>query len=249
VLKDRISETIPALFPRWLAARWPGAAHSGPAEAIQFGALRRLRPISREFGYDRGQPIDRYYIENFLARQAPDIRGCVLEVGDDSYTRRFGGTRVTAREVLHVNAGHPAATIVGDLTHADHIPANTFDCFILTQTLHLIYDVQLALRTVYRILKPRGIVLATLPGVSQISHDEWAKDWYWSFTVAAILRLFTEVFPAADVTVESYGNVLAAAAFLQGLAATELSPTELEYRDPNCQLLITVRAEKPGGKP
>jgi SAM-dependent methyltransferase len=240
-----ITRPIPALLSRWLMGCWPGVCHRAPAGQINFGTLRRVFPISREFGYDRGQPIDRYYIENFLARYAQDIQGHVLEVGDDSYTRRFGGERVTTREVLHVNASHPAATIVGDLTHATHIPANTFDCFILTQTLHLIYDVRLALHTVYRILKPHGVVLATVPGISQLSHDEWAKDWYWSLTMSAVQRLFAEVFPPASITVESYGNVLAAMAFLQGLSVAELSPAELEYRDANYQLLIAVRAEKP----
>ena len=50
-----------------------------------------LEPVSRSFGFDRGTPVDRRYIEQFLARHAAAIRGDVLEVGDDGYTRRFGG--------------------------------------------------------------------------------------------------------------------------------------------------------------
>jgi SAM-dependent methyltransferase len=212
---------------------------------IDFGNLRRVKPVSQEFGYDRGLPIDRYYIEKFLAAQANEICGRVLEIGDDSYTRRFGGQRVITRDVLHVVAGNPVATIIGNLSNADHIPSNTFDCFILTQTLHLIYDVPAALETIYRILKPGGTLLATFPGISQISNDQWADNWYWSFTTLSAQRLFEEIFPKANIKMETYGNVLAATAFLQGLAAKELTPEELDYLDPNYELLITVRAKKP----
>jgi SAM-dependent methyltransferase len=212
---------------------------------INWGDLRRVMPVSRQFGFDRGRPIDRYYIEYFLARYAQDIRGRVLEIGDDSYTRQFGAGRVTTCDVLHVAAGNPIATIVGDLTSAGHIPSNTFDCFILTQTLHLLFDVRAAVRTIYRILKPGGVLLATFPGISQLSNDQWAECWYWSFTRQGAERLFGEFFPADQVTIETFGNVLAAMAFLHGLAAEELTLEELDYRDENYDMLIAVRAVKP----
>lgn len=232
---------------RWLRSQWQ--LYRQPVGRVNFGGLRRVTPISQEFGYDRGLPIDRYFIENFLARQADDIRGRVLEIGDDSYTRQFGGDRVTTRDVLHVKEGNPLATFVGDLINADHIPSDTFDCLILTQTLHLVYDFRLALKTIHRILKPKGVVLATVPGISQISIDEWADYWYWSFTSRSARRLFEECFPTANVQVEAHGNVLAAIAFLQGLGVDELSQKELGYRDRAYELLITVRALKPESAP
>ena len=125
--------------------------------AIDFGSLRRVVPISRHFGFDRGTPIDRYYIEKFLEKNAEDIRGRTLEIGDDSYTQQFGDDQTTKRDVLHVHADNASATFVGDLTNADHIPSDTFDCFVLTQTIHLIVDVASALRTVHRLLKPGGV--------------------------------------------------------------------------------------------
>jgi SAM-dependent methyltransferase len=190
-------------------------------------------------------PIDRYYIEQFLGEHAGDIRGRVLEIGDDSYTRQFGGDQVTVRDVLHVTEGNPLATFVGDLTQADHIPSDAFDCFICTQTLHLIFDVQTALRTIYRILKPGGVLLATFPGISQRSNDEWAAGWYWSFTTQSARRMFTELFPVDNLTSNAYGNVLTATAFLQGLAVRELTRDELDYHDSRYEQLISVRAKKP----
>jgi hypothetical protein len=110
---------------------------------VRFGDLRRQIPVSRDFGFDRGLPIDRYYIESFLEKYAADIRGRVLEIGANTFTTRFGRDHVTQSDVLHVNNNNPVATIVGDLASADHIPSDLFDCVILTQTLQLIYDVPL----------------------------------------------------------------------------------------------------------
>ncbi|HKP11992.1 MAG TPA: glycosyltransferase [Blastocatellia bacterium] len=243
-LKTAARRTLPAPVYRWLRSRRSGDGGRPPVGAVNFGDLRRLTPMSRVFGFDRGTPVDRYYIEDFLARNADRVRGRVLEVGDDSYTRRFGGERVTHRDVLHVSEDNPQATVIADLASADHVPSDTFDCIILTQTLHLIYDVRAALATLRRILKPGGVLLTTFPGITQIDHFDWGGSWYWAFTALSARRLFGEVFPAASLQVETRGNVLAATAFLQGIALEELRKDELDYNDPDYQVIITVRATK-----
>ena len=217
-----------------------------PVGRVDFGDLRRTAPVSRVFGYDRGLPVDRHYIEGFLERHAADVRGRVLEVGDAAYTRRFGGARVERADVLHAHADNPEATFVGDLTDPDVLPADTFDCVVLTQTLHLIYDVRAAVEVLYRALRPGGVLLATVPGISQIEEGEWGGTWHWGFTALSARRVMEEAFPADAVAVEAHGNVLAAVAFLEGLAAEELTPDELAEVDPLYPLLLTVRAVKPG---
>jgi SAM-dependent methyltransferase len=205
---------------------------------------RQVTPVSRNWGYDRGKPVDRYYIENFLAARAADIHGRVLEIGDNAYTRQFGADRVTASEVLHVEEGNPAATIVGDLATGDTIPSDAFDCVILTQTLQFIYDVHAAVRTLHRILKPGGVVLATVPSISSIGDVRWEETWFWGFTHLSAARLFGEVFESENVTVQPHGNVLSASAFLYGLGSSELQRKELDYQDTHYQVTITVRAVK-----
>jgi SAM-dependent methyltransferase len=209
--------------------------------------MRRLTPISGVWGFDRGAPVDRYYIERFLDRHAADIHGHVLEFGDDSYSRRFGGARVIHRDILHPVDGNPRATIVADLSRDDALPSESFDCIICTQTLMFIYDIQNAMATLHRILKPGGILLMTLAGIShRISRydmDRWGD--YWRFTSLSARRLGESVFPPANVDVDSHGNVLAAIAFLHGLAQQELHQEELEAKDPDYEVLITVRAVKP----
>ena len=211
-------------------------------ERWDWGGLRRLEPVSREFGYPRGLPIDRYYIECFLEAHRCDVTGRTLEIGDDEYTRRYGGDRATRRDVLHVHARNRAATIVGDLIHAPQIADGIFDCIILTQTIHLIYDVDRAVATIHRILRPGGVVLATFPGISQLSHDEWSRTWSWGLGSRLARWLFASHFGPRNVTVEAHGNALAAAAFLQGLATAELASAQLDRTEPGSELLVTARA-------
>lgn len=213
---------------------------------MRWGSLHRLCPISRKFGFDRGSALDRYYIEKFLGAHRADISGHVLEIGDDHYTRRFGENRVTRSDVLNVERISPQTTIVADLTRADHIPSDTFDCIIFTQTLQCIYDAPAAIRTLHRILTPGGVLLATTHGISYLCDYDWER-WgeYWRFTSVSARRLFEEVFPSRGVEVNAYGNILVATAFLHGLAIKELTEDELEYRDPAYEVLITIRAIKP----
>ena len=162
-------------------------------------------------------------------------------------TRKFGGDRVTKSDVLHYVEGNPEATIVGDITRVDELPADLFDCIIFTQTLHVIYDVHAAVRGLYRLLKPGGVLLATFPGLSKISRREGVDDWgtYWHFTAQGARQLFLEQFPESHMGVEVRGNVWVAIAFLHGLSTEELLPEELDYLDPDYEVLILVRAIKP----
>ncbi|WP_312163635.1 methyltransferase domain-containing protein [Phenylobacterium sp.] len=216
----------------------------------RFGAGLFLRflttePVSRRFGYDRGTPIDRYYIENFLRRNAADISGRALEIGDASYCRQFGGAQVTRQEVLHVKAGNPEATIVGDLSEPGVLPEGGLDCIVLTQTLHLIYDMKAAVEGIWRGLKPGGgVALVTVPGISPVAEDEWGTTWYWSLTALSAKRLFGEVFGPENVEVETFGNAFSATAFLQGLAHEEVSKGKLDVVDDGYPVTITIRARR-----
>jgi SAM-dependent methyltransferase len=209
------------------------------------GTLRRLTPLSQQWGADRGTPVDRYYVERFLRAHEGDIRGRVLEVKDADYTRRLG-REVSSSDVLDVDPANPQATVVADLATADTIPANSYDCFILTQTLQFIFDARAALGHASRILRPGGVLLATVPTVSRvILKFEPIRD-YWRYTPAACQELFGERFGRNRITVEARGNVLSSIAFLTGMAAEELSAAELERDDPAFPLLVTIRAVKAG---
>jgi hypothetical protein len=221
------------------AARWRVRP---PVGWVRFGDLGRVHPVSRAFGFDRGTPIDRYYIEHFLDQHADDIRGRVLEVGDDTYTRRFGGERVTQREVLHVTPGNPQATLVGNLETGEGLAGRQYDCLILTQTLHCIYDLRAAVRTLHGLLAPGGVALVTLPGISQSSRydaDRWGD--FWRLTPEAAWRLFEQEFGIGEVEVAAQGNVLSAVGLLCGLAVEDLPTRAFEENDPDYPVVVHVR--------
>lgn len=239
-IKDVVKKIVPASVYRparvWLNRRQP----------VRWENLRRLTPISRDFGFDRGQCIDRYYIDAFIEKHGADIKGRVLEILDPHYTKMFGGERVTHADVLHAAEGNPQATLVGDLATGEGIPRAAFDCLIVTQTFHLIFDVQAALVNSYEALKPGGVLLASFPGICQISRydmERWGD--YWRFTTRSVARLCEQVFPKENLLIEGHGNVLAAVSYLHGMAVEDLSAEELDYHDPDYEIVITVRAQKP----
>jgi hypothetical protein len=206
----------------------------------------RTTPYSRKFGLDRGRAVDRHYIERFLEAHGHDIRGRVLEIGDSTYTERFG-TAVERADVLHVTGAGGATTIVGDLATGEGVPEGAFDAILLTQTLPFIFRVHDAAHNVLRALAPGGVALVTLPGISQISRydmDRWGD--YWRFTQASAEQLFTGAGWDAP-TVSVHGNVAAAAAFLYGLSADELRPEVLDEVDPDYPVIVTVRAVRSQG--
>lgn len=214
------------------------------ARPAWLGTIRRTTPLSDSWGYDRGTPVDRYYIGRFLAEHRRDIRGRVLEVRDAGYTDRYG-TGVEHGDVLDVDPGNPRATIVADLASADAIPSDQFDCFVLTQTLQFIYDTRAALGHARRLLRPGGVLLATVPSASRVAGGPGRHADFWRFTPASCEAVFGEVFGPEWVAVRPYGNVLASVAFLAGMAADELSRRELDVHDDRFPLVVAVRAVKP----
>jgi GT2 family glycosyltransferase/SAM-dependent methyltransferase len=218
---------------------WPPALGE-----IDFGQLGSTRPVSNDFGWERGTAIDRYYVEKFLERCASDVRGRVLEIGDDAYSRRYGADKVSRQDILHVKPGHPGATLVGDLTQPGVLPEEAFDCIVLTQTLHLIFELDDAVSRLHAALKPGGVLLLTVPGISQIDRLEWADEWCWAFTPLAIRRLFGKIFAGEALAIESHGNVFAAIAYLTGAALEEVDTGKLDVRDSAYPVIVTLRAEK-----
>ena len=249
LVRDTATMLLPARTRDWIRKQQRlHKLQSVPVGSVDFGGLRRLSPISAVFGKDRDLlTIERHYIEQFLQTHSADVKGRCLEMGDPAYTKKFGGAKVTQADVLNYVPGNPQATIVADLTDAPHIPDDTFDCIIITQTLQMIFEVDKAIATLARILKPGGVVLCTSHGMTRVARREGVDDWgeYWHFTTQSKRRLFHAHFPKDHVQVSTVGNVFTCICNLHGLAASEIDPVELETHDPNYEMLVLVRAMKP----
>jgi SAM-dependent methyltransferase len=222
-----------------VAAAPPGAPRSS-STASPTG------PFSAGFGFHYGKCIDRYYIERFLAAHAASIQGRVAEIGSDQYARMFGADRFTRCDVIDIDENNPKRTLTLDLAQTAAAPEHLFDCILCIQTLFEIYDHAAAVASLHKMLRPGGTLLATLPGLSQrvpATMLGGGGDW-WRYTACSAQRLFAADFGEAAVEVSTYGNVLAATAFLHGLVERELTPEELEFHDPDYEVLIAVKAVK-----
>jgi SAM-dependent methyltransferase len=246
----RLKYLIPKPLRRWLNLRRQAAQRSLILldRVTDWSVLRNVRPHRQRFGIDRGEPIDRFYIEKFLATYQELICGRVAEIGDCNYTRRFGGRQVERSDILDINEKNDQRTMTIDLTQTGSAPEAIFDCIVCTQTLFEICDYAAAIRTLKKMLRPGGVVLATVPGICQSVRGPMlggAGDDWWRFTARSAGKVFGEAFSDANVTVQTYGNVLTATALLHGLVQEELTQAELEYHDPDYEVIIGIKAAKP----
>jgi SAM-dependent methyltransferase len=213
-----------------------------------WSVLRRVRPYRAELGGRRGKYIDRYYIEKFLATYQESIQGRAGEFEGDDYTKKFGGNRVTQSEILDLNEANNRRTMTLDLAQTNSVPAEYFDCIICTQTLLFIENYSEALRSLHKMLSPGGTLLVTVPGISPVIRGNLVAGLgqdFWRFTARSIAHIFAPVFDEDDIAVHSYGNVLTATAFLHGLVQEELTTEEMDFNDPDYEVIIAVRATKP----
>jgi SAM-dependent methyltransferase len=149
----------------------------------------------------RGKHIDRFYIERFMEKNSNSIKGVCLEIADNEYTKKFGKPKES--HILDIDLKNEKADIHGDLRSLPQIASNTFNCLILTQTLQYIDDYHSAIKECHRILKPGGVVLATVPSVSRIGYSGVSGD-FWRFTQAGAEYAFRKVF--GKVRAEAFGN-------------------------------------------
>jgi hypothetical protein len=202
---------------------------------------RNVDPISIVYGFDRGYPLDRYYIDSFMEDNKDAIKGKVLEVTDRRYTKQFGGDKVTQSDALDINVNNKEANIYGDLRDVKEIESNTYDCFIVTQTYVMIDDYEAAIRESFRILKPGGTLLVTMPCLSPCWN---LKNHHWRFTGASSEYIFGKYVKPENLEVKTYGNALAGQAFWVGMSQQDLTKEELDYNDPFFPIVVTIKAIK-----
>lgn len=235
--------TATRLAKTLLGARWTTRARcvSRGLPLPRWGNLRRVRPFSDCYGFDRGTPIDRYYLDRFLAEHRADITGDVLEVQTSDHTRRYG-SNLRRTDTVDINAQFDA-TYTCDLAASQGVvPTAAYDCFLVPNTLSFLRDLDGCLRHALRVIRPGGTILATTAVLGPM--DQNAKD-YWRLSADGWREVGERVWPGCDIGVRAYGNCLSATAAIMGLAVEELTPAELDVEDPKYPVLVGVRCRKP----
>lgn len=202
---------------------------------------RSVKPISTKYGYDRGNPVDRYFINQFFAEYSDDIKGKCLEVVDPKVINEFGGDKVTQADAIDLFVTKQA-TVYGNLKDLKGVvKSNTYDCLIISQTIHVNDDYDSIIKECYRILKPGGVLLVTLPTLSPTWNLQINM---WRFSIESAKHVFSKYFNSKKLTVKSYGNQTGAIFFWSGFAIEEMTAAELKKNDPKMPLIIGVRAVK-----
>jgi SAM-dependent methyltransferase len=200
-----------------------------------------ITPLSDCYGYDRGTPVDRHYIRQFLTSNAGAIRGDGAEVKDDTYLHQFGKERLRTATIIDIDPASPRATLHADIAEPGSLPPGAFDCIVLTQTLQLVSDPARALANCWQALRPGGTLLLTVPALGRISPSGEDND-RWRCTPAGLRHLLVTWPGQAGVT--GYGNLRTCLAALLGEAAEELTSTELDHCDPAFPLLACASARR-----
>ncbi|MDQ3250615.1 MAG: class I SAM-dependent methyltransferase [Chloroflexota bacterium] len=227
---------------------WPIIRHW---RAMRF---RRLQPLGG--GKAAGLSVIRYYWADFLHKQRADIRGHALEIGETTTIRQYGGSALVQADAIDLAAHSPNVRIVADLSRADAVPGDVYDCFVNQFTTCVIYDIEAALYHSIRLLKPGGVLLINFwcvdfylhrgldMGTAPQGHPPlYMHHWFTPIGVHTLLRGLA--LGERDYRLDIYGNLLTRMAFLLNLPANELTRQELNYVDPGQPLLICARVVKP----
>jgi len=238
----RIYRSILELRLRWRAL--PIFRH------LRLLQLRRFQPLY--YGRQRGTPIVRYYWDHFLRQYKTDIYGKVLEIGTTATVRQYGAGNIIWADAIDLTAHSSEVTVVSDLSRADDVASDQYDCFVNQFTSHLIYDIDAALYHSIRILKPGGVLLINFPCVDYYfprGLDMGTGNplfMYWWFTPVQVENLLRRSgLCDDDYKLKCYGNLFARVAYQMNLPAEELTQPELTYLDVGHPILICVRVVKP----
>lgn len=221
------------------------AAYRSRYPLIRSIADMETEPISRQFGTERGTPVDRYYIERFLEEHKQVVKGDVLEIEDSTYTLQYGEGRLRSAIVMDVGKEGGDITFKGNLETGEGIRDEIADCFILTQTLMYIFDLKSAVHNIARLLKKGGIVLVTCSGISQ--NSKRCMDDYgccFNFNKDALCRLFEQEPDLEVVEAGSYGNVKTVSAHLNGLCCEDLAADDFMPNDRYYPLIVYAAVRK-----
>lgn len=220
-----------------------------PIRQLRAMQLRRLVPLAK--GRQRGEPIVRYYWRLFLDDHVADLHGRGLEIGESATLRRFGGTRINHIDTLDV-APRSGVTIVADLSRADPLAPDQYDCFVVPFTTHLIFDIEAALYHAVRILKPGGVLLINFPCIEYDFANGLDMGTgrplfvFWLFSPLQVHNLLRRLgLSDVDYTLRTDGNLFARVAYQVNMPAEELTRHERSFKDPGHPLLVSVRVIKP----
>jgi hypothetical protein len=168
--------------------------------------------------------------------------------------RQYGGEALIRADAIDLTPHSPEVTLIADLSRADHLPENQYDCFVNQFSMHVIYDVEAALYHSIRLLKPGGVLLVNFSCLDysfpsgldmQTGAPLYIHHWFTPVEVQDLLH--RSGLDEHDYSIALFGNLFARVAYQMNMPAAELTRHELDFIDPGHPLLICARVVKPEG--
>lgn len=192
-----------------------------PFGAIEYSDFKRYAPLCHDYGYSRGTPIDRYYLEQFIREIRSYVVGYTLEIGGSRENQYlYGFTNAMSYKTMDMHQ-KPEVDITGDIHDPNSLGSNSFDSIILFNVLEHCEKPWIVVENIYNWLTKRGSVFCMVPNSQRIHRDP--KD-YWRILPDGMRSLFAK-FPIKQLYL--YGNPITTIATMMGVAAEELSSEEL----------------------
>jgi len=196
---------------------------------------------------NRCTPLDQYYIYKFLKDNSKYIKGRVLEIGTDLMAHQYGHENVVKSDLVNkstnVNAKFGRDSLID---YTSDIPSDTYDCIIAAYIFQPTHNLSPLIKTLYRILKPRGVMLAMTKSIGALvtEHSDYT-DQHRHLTCLSVRKMFEEHFPIKNIAITCFGNVVSVKSLLVQLVSKESSQGESDYSNNRHHIVIGVRVEKP----
>ena len=207
--------------------------------------LKSIKIYSEKFGFDRGTPIDRYYINTFLENlKLENSFNRSLEFGEIHYSDRF---KVKEKYFL----SHPAyetraissKQISFDLNSAHNYDGIKFDLILSTNVINFTKNPFVSIKHHMDMLNSGGTLVLTASAsmpISKFDAERWGD--YWRIAPDGLNQLLRTL--NCEYDIHSFGSFVTSIAFLCGLSAEEVDPLDLNENDDRYPIIVVSIIKK-----
>ena len=205
---------------------------------LQWGDLRRRFPVDANYGFGRGTPIDRFYLDIFLRKIKKNVCGKILEIGADQKRLDLKKYKPGARfDSLDIE-GKSKPTFTANAEVQSILKPRSYDSILAFNVLGHCRNPFSVTKNMHTWLRPGGIAFCAVSSSQRVGR---CPEDCWKIQPDGLRALFSNF---RKIQIISYGNLTTTIGALQGLAAEELSKEELLDHHPDYPVLSCVIAEK-----
>lgn len=208
-------------------------------------------PLTRNFGFYRGTPIDRYFINKWIYDFLDEIdsgnklKG--IEIGGFDYLK-YNSKKYLANELVpkrELKKSKDSLCInLNEPINKDFKLKEKYDFVICTQVLHVLENDINGLRIIYKLLKKGGLIIGSTAGtINPISIYDY-KRWgcYRGYSDQGLKSILEKT--GFECQIETFGNFALAYEILNGAVVEDIDQSLFKENDEIFQILHLFKAYK-----